>query len=410
MAHAVGADGVAGVGDAPHQRRIFLRHAADDEIGCADAFGGEDVENRVGVGRDRAIVEGEHHLACRQAAASPHSPSCRCGYDRGDRPQWCGWCRARWGCQGIRRRRPRQGCRTAPAAQPIGIRSLPAPNPFPAPTKTPAHIAPGRAPRHEQTFGFHMISGEAEVIPGDLKPSSHSFTPAERRLLRRLRTPLAVQRFLNRLPYNTEPDGDTLRGFRQVVRRGTAHCLEAALFAACAWNSTAIRRCCWGWNRSTASTTSSSSIASAANGARWRDRAIRACTGGSRCFVRRARSPRAISIRTSIIPAASPATPSTHMRIMGSYDWRFSRRNVWAVENMLLKVRSRKIRRSRKRVKRRAAKVSRLSGEAQKEAAVLPSAARSGRRSRSTFCSSRSSRSPLPVMAGTSPTSLCTTT
>ena len=59
------------------------------------------------------------------------------------------------------------------------------------------------------------------------------FTPAERRLIRRLRTPLAVQRFLNRLPYNTEPGGDTLRGFRQVVRRGTAHCLEAALFAAC---------------------------------------------------------------------------------------------------------------------------------------------------------------------------------
>jgi hypothetical protein len=37
---------------------------------------------------------------------------------------------------------------------------------------------------------------------------------------------------------------------------------------------------------------------------------------------------------------------------MGSYDWRFSRRNVWAVEHMLLGVRSRKIRRSRQRVKR----------------------------------------------------------
>ena len=40
----------------------------------------------------------------------------------------------------------------------------------------------------------------------------------------------------------------------------------------------------------------------------------------------------------------------THMRIMGAYDWRFSRRNVWAVENMLLGVRSHKIKRSRKRV------------------------------------------------------------
>ena len=55
----------------------------------------------------------------------------------------------------------------------------------------------------------------------------------ERRLIRRLRTPLDVQRYLNRLPYNQEPHGRaTLRSFRGVVRHGCAHCLEAALFAA----------------------------------------------------------------------------------------------------------------------------------------------------------------------------------
>src|SRR4051794_8035960 len=60
-----------------------------------------------------------------------------------------------------------------------------------------------------------------------------SFTPAERRLIRSLRTPAAVQRYLNALPYNQEPGGRaTLRGFRGVVRTGCAHCLEAALFAA----------------------------------------------------------------------------------------------------------------------------------------------------------------------------------
>ena len=48
-----------------------------------------------------------------------------------------------------------------------------------------------------------------------------------------LRSPLAVQKFLNRLPYNEEPHGRaTLRSFRGVVRHGCAHCLEAALFAA----------------------------------------------------------------------------------------------------------------------------------------------------------------------------------
>jgi hypothetical protein len=39
-------------------------------------------------------------------------------------------------------------------------------------------------------------------------------------------------------------------------------------------------------------------------------------------------------------------------RAMGSYDWRFSKRNVWAVENMLLELPSRKIKRSLKRVNR----------------------------------------------------------
>jgi hypothetical protein len=59
------------------------------------------------------------------------------------------------------------------------------------------------------------------------------FTARERRLIARLRTPQAVQRFLNALPYNTEPHGRaTLRSFRGVVRHGCAHCLEAALFAA----------------------------------------------------------------------------------------------------------------------------------------------------------------------------------
>ena len=65
-------------------------------------------------------------------------------------------------------------------------------------------------------------------------PGLDAFTPAERRLIRRLRTPGDVQRFLNSLPYNTEPPpgGATLRSFRGVVRTRTAHCLEAALAAA----------------------------------------------------------------------------------------------------------------------------------------------------------------------------------
>jgi hypothetical protein len=59
-----------------------------------------------------------------------------------------------------------------------------------------------------------------------------TLTPKERRLIARLSTPKRVQAWLNALPYNTEKDGETLRSFRPVARLGTAHCLEAALFAA----------------------------------------------------------------------------------------------------------------------------------------------------------------------------------
>jgi len=65
-------------------------------------------------------------------------------------------------------------------------------------------------------------------------PPLSAFTPAERRLVRRLKTPRLVQRFLNGLPYNTEPPPGraTLRSFRGIVRHRTAHCLESALAAA----------------------------------------------------------------------------------------------------------------------------------------------------------------------------------
>ena len=60
--------------------------------------------------------------------------------------------------------------------------------------------------------------------------------------MRGLRTPRAVQRWLRSLPYNWEKRGETLRSFRSVLRRGTAHCLEGALAAACVLTFTALRR------------------------------------------------------------------------------------------------------------------------------------------------------------------------
>ena len=65
-----------------------------------------------------------------------------------------------------------------------------------------------------------------------VEPPHLHLSGAERKLIDKLRRPAAVQRWLNELPYNTESAGDTMRGFRGVVRTRTAHCLEAALFTA----------------------------------------------------------------------------------------------------------------------------------------------------------------------------------
>jgi hypothetical protein len=62
----------------------------------------------------------------------------------------------------------------------------------------------------------------------------HSLDKDEVRLLRKLATPEKIQRFLDDLPYNKEPDGDTCRSPRLVLRHNTAHCFEGALFAAAA--------------------------------------------------------------------------------------------------------------------------------------------------------------------------------
>jgi hypothetical protein len=64
------------------------------------------------------------------------------------------------------------------------------------------------------------------------KPSKESFTKVEWKLIQTLHTPAKVQRFFSSMPYNWEPDGGTLRSFRETLRRGEAHCLEAAVGAA----------------------------------------------------------------------------------------------------------------------------------------------------------------------------------
>lgn len=63
----------------------------------------------------------------------------------------------------------------------------------------------------------------------------YGLTRAETAILRRLSTPEKVQRYLDDLTYNVEPDGDTVRSPRRVMRDRTAHCAEGAFLAAAAF-------------------------------------------------------------------------------------------------------------------------------------------------------------------------------
>ena len=63
---------------------------------------------------------------------------------------------------------------------------------------------------------------------------SLGLAPGEFAVLRRLSHPHKIQAFLNDTPINHEPDGETVLSVREVIRQRRAHCIEGALFAACA--------------------------------------------------------------------------------------------------------------------------------------------------------------------------------
>jgi hypothetical protein len=189
---------------------------------------------------------------------------------------------------------------------------------------------------------------------GAERPPLAAFTPREGRIIRRLRTPAAVQRYLNALPYNTEPAPGraTLRSFRGVVRHGTAHCLEATLAAAVILEQ-------HGYPPRVLSFESIDHL----------DHVIfvyqRAGRWGS---IARSRDPglhgRKPVFRTARDLALSYVDPYidftgritgyavVDLRGLGDYDWRLSDRNVWKVERMLLEYPHRAIRSSDVRIDR----------------------------------------------------------
>jgi hypothetical protein len=165
------------------------------------------------------------------------------------------------------------------------------------------------------------------------------------------RTPAAVQRWLNELPYNDEKGGETLRSFRGVVRSGKAHCLEAALSAATILEQHGypplvlsfesidlldhvifVYRTNTGWG----------------SVARSRDPGLH---GRRPLFA----TPRALAL--SYVEAYVDFTGGIKAygivdlrALLHRYDWRLSERNVWKVEDVLLEWPHRRVHTSKTRI------------------------------------------------------------
>jgi len=67
-----------------------------------------------------------------------------------------------------------------------------------------------------------------------VKKPDFGFTEEELRILRKLRTPVKVQDFVNSLEENFEKNGETCMSPRKVLRERKAHCVEGALLASVA--------------------------------------------------------------------------------------------------------------------------------------------------------------------------------
>jgi hypothetical protein len=178
-------------------------------------------------------------------------------------------------------------------------------------------------------------------------PARRAFTPREWRLIQQLETPLAVQRWLNALRYNDERHKETLRSFRGVVRHGTAHCLEAALFAAVVLEQ-------HGYPPLVMSIESKDWLDHVVF--RFQHRGRWGCVGRSRDPGLHGRKPvfrTPRDVARSYIEAYVDYTG----RVRGygvanldaalpDYDWRLSTRNVWKVEQLLIEWPHRRIRTS----------------------------------------------------------------
>jgi hypothetical protein len=194
-----------------------------------------------------------------------------------------------------------------------------------------------------------MFLSGSKISTMTARPGRESFSRSEWKLIGSLPTPARVQRFLTSMPYNWESEGGTLRSFREALKRREVHCLEAALVAAVILEQ-------HGFPPLLLSLESQDKLdhvifvfqVNSCWGAIGRSRDIG--LHGRRAVFRRLRD-LAWSYFAPYVDYSGRITGYGlgNLDALGNYDWRFSAKNLWKVENYLREIPHRSLKSSDER-------------------------------------------------------------
>lgn len=185
-----------------------------------------------------------------------------------------------------------------------------------------------------------------------VRPQSEQFTRREWEIVQNHRTPLAVQRFLLTIPYNRELERATCFSFRRVMREHRAHCLEGALVAA-----TILEQ--HGYPPLLVSIESQDHLDHVLF--LYRQQGRYGAVARSRDIGLHGRQPVFRTVRDLVMSYYDPyidgsgritGYASANLYELGSYDWRFSERNVMKVERHLQEIPHRPVHGSEARYRR----------------------------------------------------------
>lgn len=170
------------------------------------------------------------------------------------------------------------------------------------------------------------------------RPEREAFTKREWRWIQTLNTPRKVQRWLTGIPYNWEREGETQRSFREVLRRNTAHCMEAALSAAVILEQ-------HGFPPLIVSLESQDKLDHVIYV--FQQKGLWGAVARSRDTGLHGRKPVFSSVRALAWSYFDPyidytgrltGYALTNLEVLAPYDWRFSSKNLWKVENHLREI------------------------------------------------------------------------